>query len=333
MGFRFQKRVRLAPGITMNFGKTGCSCSFGPRGARVTVGKNGVRKTIGVPGTGLSYTSYDRFDKTASSSLSKNKSSVPQNNLDIGFFSSLFISGDEKFFIEGIKALLKEDISSAIASLSQIPDNPDACFVLAVLYLNSKEYQLCQDSLNHIFKHKSKLGVLFHKYNLDLNLSFPITDLFFVNLEPSLFAVELLRVEVYQHTRDISSACNLLLELYKKDNTNLVIKISLSELVLSSSPNNSPWLKTLITMTEGIENESPVHTVLLYYRGLALKNLKQYDAAQNIFTSIARKQKDRDPRLIRTIQEERVRIYELQGQKAAAQKILNKLTSEDSFRQ
>ena len=48
MGFRFQRRIRLLPGITMNMGKNGSSFSFGPRGAKVTVGKDGVRKTFGI---------------------------------------------------------------------------------------------------------------------------------------------------------------------------------------------------------------------------------------------------------------------------------------------
>jgi hypothetical protein len=57
MGYlRFRRRVRIAPGVTLNFGKKGVSTSVGVRGAHMTFGRRGVRSTVGIPGTGLSYT-------------------------------------------------------------------------------------------------------------------------------------------------------------------------------------------------------------------------------------------------------------------------------------
>ena len=56
MGFRFNRRIRILPGIRLNLGKGGVSTSIGKRGAWLTVGKRGTRVTVGLPGTGLSYT-------------------------------------------------------------------------------------------------------------------------------------------------------------------------------------------------------------------------------------------------------------------------------------
>ena len=56
MGFRFQKRLRILPGVTLNISKSGVSTSFGVRGARITKGHGKTRATIGIPGSGLSYT-------------------------------------------------------------------------------------------------------------------------------------------------------------------------------------------------------------------------------------------------------------------------------------
>jgi hypothetical protein len=53
---RFWRRVRIAPGVTLNLGKSGTSVSLGPRGARTTIGHGRVRQTVGLPGTGLFYT-------------------------------------------------------------------------------------------------------------------------------------------------------------------------------------------------------------------------------------------------------------------------------------
>lgn len=55
MALRFQKRIKIAPGLRVNLSKTGVSASVGKPGATVNIGKNGVQGTAGIPGTGLSY--------------------------------------------------------------------------------------------------------------------------------------------------------------------------------------------------------------------------------------------------------------------------------------
>ena len=57
MGFRFQKRLSILPGVRINLSKGGVSTSLGPRGADVNIGRNGVTTNAGIPGTGLSYRS------------------------------------------------------------------------------------------------------------------------------------------------------------------------------------------------------------------------------------------------------------------------------------
>ena len=54
---RFSRRMKIAPGLTLNLSKSGGSLSFGPRGAKYTIGLRGRRTTVGIPGTGLFYTS------------------------------------------------------------------------------------------------------------------------------------------------------------------------------------------------------------------------------------------------------------------------------------
>lgn len=66
MGWRFQKRVKVIPGVTINLSKSGVSTSVGVPGARVTLGHGQTRVTGGLPGTGLSQ-----------SSVYKNASALP----------------------------------------------------------------------------------------------------------------------------------------------------------------------------------------------------------------------------------------------------------------
>src|ERR1700744_6062492 len=55
MGFRFQNRISILPGVRINLSKSGASASLGPRGADVNIGRDGVTTNAGIPGTGLSY--------------------------------------------------------------------------------------------------------------------------------------------------------------------------------------------------------------------------------------------------------------------------------------
>lgn len=56
MGWRFFRRLRIAPGLWLNLSRGGVSLSAGVRGLRATVGRDRNRLTVGLPGTGLSFT-------------------------------------------------------------------------------------------------------------------------------------------------------------------------------------------------------------------------------------------------------------------------------------
>ena len=55
MGWRFQRRKRVLPGVSVNVGKRGASVSVGRRGARLTAGRRGLTATVSLLGTGLAY--------------------------------------------------------------------------------------------------------------------------------------------------------------------------------------------------------------------------------------------------------------------------------------
>jgi hypothetical protein len=59
MGFRFQRRVRIAPGVRLNLSKSGVGVSMGRTGLRL--GMDAARRkyfSVGLPGTGLSYRTF-----------------------------------------------------------------------------------------------------------------------------------------------------------------------------------------------------------------------------------------------------------------------------------
>lgn len=56
---RFQKSIRLAPGIRINLSKSGMGVSVGPKGLKLGVDAKGRRySSVGIPGTGISQRTY-----------------------------------------------------------------------------------------------------------------------------------------------------------------------------------------------------------------------------------------------------------------------------------
>ncbi|MBW3593192.1 MAG: DUF4236 domain-containing protein [Actinobacteria bacterium] len=55
MAWRFQRRKKILPGVSLNLGKRGASASVGRRGAKVSASRRGVTSTLTLLGTGLAY--------------------------------------------------------------------------------------------------------------------------------------------------------------------------------------------------------------------------------------------------------------------------------------
>lgn len=69
MGFRFQKRIRIFKGLTLNLSKGGTSWTLGGRGASINLKDSKVTGNVGIPGTGMSY--RERLDDISSAGSGK----------------------------------------------------------------------------------------------------------------------------------------------------------------------------------------------------------------------------------------------------------------------
>jgi hypothetical protein len=77
MSWRFRRRVGVIPGVTLNIGKRGTSVSVGGRGAHLTYGRRGRRATVGLPGTGVSYTTYEPYQRRGAVPQAARRTSWP----------------------------------------------------------------------------------------------------------------------------------------------------------------------------------------------------------------------------------------------------------------
>ena len=91
MAFRFQKRIKILPGVSVNLSKSGVSTSVGPKGAKFTVGRGQTRVTTGLPSTGLSNTKI--IKNTASTEPRPAAPETDTKNLliGIGFIAFLIL--------------------------------------------------------------------------------------------------------------------------------------------------------------------------------------------------------------------------------------------------
>ncbi|HIF9161595.1 DUF4236 domain-containing protein [Photobacterium damselae] len=80
MGFKFRKRIKIAPGLHVNISKSGVSTSIGKPGATVNIGKKGVNATVGIPGSGLSYSQ----NLSKSNSFNENNSQTEKGSSHFG---------------------------------------------------------------------------------------------------------------------------------------------------------------------------------------------------------------------------------------------------------
>ncbi len=64
-GLRFQRRIRLLPGVHVNLSLSGIGVSVGPRGLHAGVNARGQRYvSAGLPGTGLSVRQYSPVNRS-----------------------------------------------------------------------------------------------------------------------------------------------------------------------------------------------------------------------------------------------------------------------------
>ena len=140
MGFRFWRRIKLFPGVTLNLSKRSASLSVGPRGAKLTAGPRGLRATAGIPGTGLFYT--QQLGKPGRDGAQRRATGAPEveDALDPGFFQRLLLDEDQEALIDGCRAIVLGHSDEALDHLSR-SDDPDACFLEAALRIQAGDFE------------------------------------------------------------------------------------------------------------------------------------------------------------------------------------------------
>ncbi len=334
MSFRFWRRIRIAPGVTLNLSKSGGSLSFGPRGAKFTIGPRGKRATVGIPGTGLFYTTTlpsgrSGGRRSASYSTPAVPTVRPEDRLTLGFFKRLITPDDEEALMDGCRELVLGNENKALEYLEKAVHLADGAYLAGFLALKQQRLEEAATYLATAAEKHSRLGRYFSKYGISATMSLPITDEVSAHVGPDLRGVLLGLVEVYQRQERWEDAIACLDQLQRLEPDDVVMKLSLAELLLQARPGDKNVCRKVVRLAEGIENETPVHTALLLYKARALRGLGLLDAARETLTGTLRRKKGRSEELLRALRYERALVYEDLGQHRRARSELEKLYAED----
>ena len=329
MSFRFWRRVRLFPGVTLNLSKSNVSLSVGPPGAKYTFSRRGNRATVGAPGTGLYYTVQDPAPGGAARAQRTGIRRGPvEDRLDLNFLERLFVPAPERAFVDGLLALHRGDEAGALEHLEAAPDEPDAAWLAGFLRMKHGPLETAERHLVTALAGARRLGRLYRKYELAMQLDLPITEEVTAHVQPCARGVRLGLAELHQARGDLASARVSMRALLKQAPEDPVAKLSLAELLLTEEGAGRREADRVVRLAEGVTNETLVHAALLLYKGRALSRLDFHRAALETFTIALRRRKGRPEALLRQIRYERALAYEALGKRRRAKEEFERVYAE-----
>jgi tetratricopeptide (TPR) repeat protein len=352
MGFRFFKRMKVLPGVTLNLSKSGGSFSVGPQGARLTVGPQGARVSLGIPGSGLYYTTNFSLGKlgkllgqatgsaettapeetrTTTETPTPTKTPVSQQREQVtpDDIEKVTAPDEQKPLAAGCRALAGGNEDEALMQFQQATHLADGAFLAGVLAFKKGQLEEAARYLTTAAGKEQELGKQLATYGINATMSLAVTEEVAAHVAPSLRGVLLALAEVYQAQGKESDALACLEQLQQLAPDDLVVKLSLAELLVESTPSNQETLQKVVQLAEGVENASAIHATLLLCKAQALRGLGLRDAALETLTKTLGRKKDRSSELIRALRYERAVVYEELGQTKRARAEFEKIYAED----
>ncbi|MFQ5511984.1 MAG: DUF4236 domain-containing protein [Candidatus Krumholzibacteriia bacterium] len=347
MAFRFWRRIKLVPGVTLNLSKSGGSLSFGPRGSKFTVGPRGRRASFGIPGSGLFYTQRVGGKKARSGGRRRraaaraagdprttdtptgDQKEAAARRLTLGFFKRLVTPDDEETLVAGLREHVLGNEDAALELFEKSPHLADSAFLAGFLSLKRNRLSAAARHFESAAEKHRRLGGYFRKYGITAEMVVPITGELLAVLAPDLRGTLLGLVETYQLQEKWDRALETLERLQRLEPNDLVIKLSLAELLLERAPEDRTSCEKVVRLAKDVRNQSDLHAALLLYKAKALRGLGLSEAARDLLGKTLRRRAGRTAELLHALRYERALLYEAMGQKKRARGDFEKIYAGD----
>jgi hypothetical protein len=339
MSYRFFRRLRIAPGLTVNLSKSGPSLSVGARGGHVTLGgSRGRRTTIGLAGDRAllddgpppGILKKSRLGRRGADRLS----SASQRDIEGRAEADAVLlpsAGDS-----GRRAGLRRRLPGAGrwrprrgAGPPPRGHPPRRWRVHGRLSRTpGRGVRGSNGDLEAAVAVSDELGRTVDRFGIAATLVLHITDEIAASLEPSLEGALLAPVEAFQRVGRAADALTALRRLQALAPDDPVVRLSLAELLVHGQPAERPALEEAARLGENVPNDSAIHAALRLYRATAMRELGLPDAATAVLSETLRRTADRPVELLHALRYERALAYEAAGQPKRARNDLERLYAE-----
>ncbi len=338
MAFRLWRRMKIAPGVTMNISKSGPSFSFGRRGARVSVGRRGRRTTLGIPGSGLSYTTATswgsgtnqktRQAKPTARSPSAAVEPVPlQERMSAGLWKRIGLPPKELAVLKGCRHIAESgDYKNALVELRKARGLADGALMAGLAALRLGEFREAEKCFRRAVKKSKELDSCFDRHGFGPVVTLPVSPEFSVELHCTTAVALLAPVMLEWYRGNIEDALEGLRGILERlptfEEARLCLCLLLDEL------HAEPATREIVDLSNDTDPESDTGKLILFVRARALLKLGLATAARQTLTSLLRKEKQLNEPLRLAARYERALAYEEEGRSSQSRRELERLFTE-----
>ncbi|MDZ7816545.1 MAG: hypothetical protein U5N86_11290 [Planctomycetota bacterium] len=178
----------------------------------------------------------------------------------MGYFKRLVTPDDEEAFVDGCRELYKQEWEKALVHLSHAEHIPDGAFLAGMASMKLERFEEACRYLASAAERSEQLNALLGKYGLTIELNMPITVLVAEYIRPDKHGALLALTEANQRLERYDSAVKCLYELHKNDPDDVVVRLSLVEILMQQYPSDRAVDRQVVRLCKGIENESTCNT-------------------------------------------------------------------------
>ena len=322
MAFRFQRSIKLMPGVRLNFSKTGIGASFGVPGLRVGYGPRGRTRSVGIPGTGMSWRetkSYGSSKKRRSGSQSVAPPPPPRPRKPGWFAPKL-----EKEFCKALEEMTVTSIGQMATKYSEVRASMGALAGMMCLQSgDTNDFAEARKWLELAWStgREPNSEPVARKY-MNFGVEMTVTVAAGVQTQAGLTreAIALALVEIYQQAGEL----DLAIDLIDGEQINSIAAVSLAELFILKE-----CFDEVIDMTDGITNEDDATALLCVFRGISLREQDMFVAAREAFKEALRI-RSRNVEVRNRAWIERSACYLAEGKRGMARNDLERIMAVDS---